>query len=185
MGVRVECDWCRQPIEPGEPYVTVEIDGQMRQGAPGNKHKSASQPARVYCGADRYEDGDPAARGLGYGNHQWGHRESCAKRMLAALDGNPAGRADCGLEWKLVAQVAPRPDYLVDAPVDALTLSGRTIAALQKAGVATVRELAVMTEAQWLAIKGIGRSGGKEILEALHRHTKVDPKALVGEGAPS
>jgi DNA-directed RNA polymerase alpha subunit len=99
--------------------------------------------------------------------------------MLAALNGNPEGRTDMGLEWRLVAQQAPSPKRLIEAPVGALEVNGRTRSALQKAGIATVRELARMTEAEWRAIPGISENGAQEILTALHKHENVKPKALV------
>lgn len=105
--------------------------------------------------------------------------------MLAALEGNPEGRADMGLEWLLVAQGAPMAEHLIEAPVDALKVSSRVLAALQKAGIASVRELARLTEAQWLGIKGIGGGGADEIRKALHKHASVDPKTLVPEGVAS
>lgn len=178
MGIRVECDWCRRKIEPGERYVTVQIDGQIVTGHHANEPKDVGGPARVYCGLDRYEDDDPAANGytIGGGRH---HRPSCASRMLAALDGNPAGRTDMGLEWRLVAQVAPSATYLIEGPVDTLELGGRVRAALKKAGVDTVRQLAQLTGAQWQAIPGITERGAEEILMALHRYQKVKPKDLV------
>lgn len=182
MGIRVECDWCRQAIEAGEPYVTVEINGKIIEGCPQNEPKSVDGPARVYCGQDRYTDDDLAARGLGIGSRgqeeNWGHRPSCAQRMLAALHGNPIGRADMGLEWRLVAQVAPRADYLIDAPVEALELPGRTLVALRKAGIERIHELARLTEAEWRAISGIAGGGAAEIHNALHKHARINPKKL-------
>jgi hypothetical protein len=171
MGVRVECDWCRQTIKAGDPYITVAIDGKIKKG--GHDVEDLSQPARVYCGADRYEDDDPAGRGyLG-----WEHRLSCAQRVLTALAGNPEGRVDVGLEWRLVPQVAPRPERLVNGSIADLKLSGRTVKALRTAGVATIHDLAVLTEAEWAAIRGITFDGGvQDIRNALHSHACSRPK---------
>ena len=76
MGIRVECDWCRNPIEAGTSYITVAVDGKIDQEDIGG-------PARVFCAGGREE-------------------QSCARRLLALLDGNPQGRVDMGLEWQLV-----------------------------------------------------------------------------------
>jgi hypothetical protein len=178
LGIRVECDWCRQTIPAGAPYVTVEIDGKISSGHSGSDPVSVSQPARVFCGNDRLLDDDPATHGW-QTDAGWGRRESCAKRMLAALEGNPVGRADCGMEWRLVPQAAPHPELLIDAPLDALKLSNRTRAMLEKAGITTVHDLAALTKAQWLAIKGIAGPSAEEIRKALHRHQSADPKTLV------
>ena len=107
MGIHIACDWCRQPLQPGDPYVTVVIEGSIVQGHPSNPREDVGGPARVYCALDRYNDDDLAAHGLAIGDGHFSHRPSCAQRMLAALNGDPAGRADRGLEWRLVAQVAP------------------------------------------------------------------------------
>jgi len=178
MSIRVECDWCKQAIPAGDRYVTIEIDGKIVSGHRSNEPEDVSGPARVYCALDRYDEDDPAARGMGIGGRQWGHRESCAKRVLAVLNGNPAGRVDMGMQWRLVPIAAPKAEWLIDAPVAVLTVSRRTLAALEKAGVETVHELARMTEAQWLGIRGIAKGGAKEILKALHRHEDVKPAAL-------
>lgn len=170
MGVRIECDWCHQKIDRGDPYVTVEFDGCVRRGA------SAIEPlleqARVYCGADRYTDEDPAANAtFGIGDRAsegWWHRDSCFTRALAALTGNPVGRADIGLEWRLVASPAPSPDYLLDADVDAMQVGEPVRAALRQAGVARVREVALLTHAELIAIPGIGHRRADAIRQSLH-----------------
>ena len=188
MGVRVECDWCRQAIPAGTAYVTVQIDGQIVKGHPANDPEDVGGPARVYCGLDRYNDDDPAANGVSIGRDGWGHRTSCAQRMLAALNGNPVGRADMGLEWRLVPQVAPSPDYFIDGAVELLEMSSRALVAIRKAGIDRVHELARLTEAEWRAIPGIKDAGAQEIREALHRHAHINPKklaALVTDGASS
>jgi len=183
MGVRVECDWCRQTIPAGDPYVTVEIDGKVGCGAEAPRDVSA--PARVYCGRDRYTDDDPAAGGVVLSSRRgWTHRVSCAQRVLAALEGNPVGRVDMGLEWRLVPQAAPRAGWLIDGPVDELGLSDRALRALRQAGVDQVHALAELTEAQWFGIRGIGRNGADEIREALHRRHRTNPTKL-GEEVPS
>lgn len=82
MGIQVMCDWCRDQIPPGQPYVTVAIDGKV-SGA--KKLRDVSERPRVYCG------------------FRWkGEAQSCAERMLTALGGVPDGRVDAGLEWRLV-----------------------------------------------------------------------------------
>jgi len=179
MGVRVECDWCRQAIAPGDPYVTVEVDGRIIRGARGNEPIDVAAPARVYCGLDRYLDDDPAGRAMGWNEDDWGHRESCARRLLTVLAGLPAGRVDAGMEWRLVPVSGPRVELLIDAPLAALDLRSRTRAALDRAGVATVHELALLTEAQWRGVKGIGRAGAADIRRALHKHRHATPQAII------
>ena len=181
MGINIACDWCRQPIQAGDPYVTVVVEGSIVEGHPSNEPKNVGGPARVYCALDRYNDEDTAANGYGIPgqNERWGHRPSCAQRMLAALYGNPEGRADMGLEWRLVAQVAPNPRWLLDGPIASLNVQTRIQTALAKAGVKTVRELARMTEAEWQAIPGITDRGADEILSALHKHSRVKAKDVV------
>ena len=172
MGIRVECDWCRQTIKPGDPYITVAIDGKIRHG--GRESEDLSGPARVYCGADRYLDDDPAAEGW---SGDWGHRPSCAQRVLAALAGNPEGRVDAGLEWRLMPQAAPRPETFVNGPVSDLNgLRAPILKALETAGVETIHDLASLTEAQWVAIRGISRHGVEEIRKALRSHAYSRPK---------
>jgi hypothetical protein len=178
MGIRVECDWCRKPIEAGLPYITIEVDGKIVKGCSSNKLEDVCGPARVYCGADRYYDDDPAACGYWTEANKMYHRPSCAQRVLTALDGNPEGRVDMGLEWRLVAQGAPNWEHLTDGPVELLKLEGRVLAAIKRAGITHIRELGRLTEAQWLAIPGIGRSRGNDIRKALRSHEKVKPKEL-------
>ena len=171
MGVRVECDWCRQTIKPGEPYVTVAIDGKINQVG---KVEVLSQPARVYCGGGRHEDDDPAAQGW---NGGWWPRLSCAQRVLTALDGNPDGRVDAGLEWRLVPQAALRPETFVNGPVSDLKgLRPPVLKALEMAGVETIHDLASLTEAQWVAIRGVSRYGVEEIRKALRSYAYSRPK---------
>jgi hypothetical protein len=180
MGIRVECDWCRKPIEAGEPYVSIEIEGKVRHGARGPE--DVSEPARIYCGADRYHDDDPAACGhlVEPGEHH--HRPSCASRVIAALSGAPDGRVDMGMEWRLVAQGAPKWEHITDGPIELLKVKDkRTLVALRAAGVETVRELSLLTEAQWLAIPGIKYSRAEDIRVALCRHEKAKPAQLLKE----
>lgn len=175
MGVRVECDWCHQAIPAGMPYVTILIEGSYVSGHVANEPVDVGGPARIYCGYDRYEDDDPAAGGWLGG---WGHRTGCAQLALAALNGNPIGRADMGMEWKLVARQAPSLRHLIDASVDVLDLDGRVMRAIKQSGITTVHDLAVLTEAQWRAIRGVGDSGPEKIRAALHKHGAADAKKI-------
>jgi Helix-hairpin-helix domain len=149
MGIRVECDWCREAIATGESYVTLAIDGKINR-------EDVSGPARVFCG------------GRGGKNEQ-----SCGSRLLALLNGNPGGRVDMGMEWQLVEvsgalesdqrhrHSTPRP---VSADADLAeflaTISDghqtRTRNALAKAGLATLDEIAAMSDDDLMAINGIG-----------------------------
>jgi hypothetical protein len=171
MGVRVECDWCRQTIKPGEPYVTVAIDGKVENR---NKVEDLSLPARVYCGGGRREDDDPAAQGW---NGGWWPRESCAQRVLTALAGNPDGRVDAGLEWRLMPQAGSSPETFVNGPVSDLKgLRPPVLKALETAGIETIHDLASLTEAQWVAIRGVSCHGVAEIRKALASYAYARPK---------
>lgn len=156
MGIRVECDWCRQAIAAGEPYATLEIDGKIGQ-------TSVSEPARVYCG---------------------GGRNSCASRVLGVLEGNPIGRNDMGFEWQLVpvegvlrmpasAPVANVPSPRAFDPSETVTLAGKNITAeldefirsrvapaykfaLPRAGIVSVDQAAAMSDEELLAVEGVG-----------------------------
>jgi hypothetical protein len=144
MGIRVECDWCRNPIEAGTTYVTVAIEGKIDREDVGG-------PARVFCGG----------------------AAGCARRLLTLLDGNPQGRVDMGLEWQLVPAggaendshgnrtPAPRP-VAADADLAEFleTLAPSPKAALRRAfhsaGVATLDQAAGMTDDELMEIRGIG-----------------------------
>ena len=150
MGVRVECDWCRDTIKPGEPYVTVAIDGKI--GGRG-----ASQPARVYCGRE----------------------EGCAGRLLALLDANPGGPVDMGMEWRLVSvhdasageavptrwrgggsNPEPAPveaDADLDAFLDTLSSSAccKLRRKLDRQGISELEQLEKMTDDELMALEGV------------------------------
>ena len=156
MGIRVECDWCRQAIAAGTSYITVEVDGKI-------SGKSVSAPARVYCG---------------FGG------DSCARRLLGVLEGNPIGRADMGFEWQLVSIVAPEapatePAANVPAPRapidpnESVRFGGADITAelhefirsrvapsykfaLPRAGIVSIEQAAAMSDYELLALKGVG-----------------------------
>jgi hypothetical protein len=149
MGIRVECDWCRKPIEAATPYVTIEIDGKVRGG------RDVGGAARVFCGD-----------GMG--------DRSCGERLLALLDGNPGGPVDMGMEWRLVpigatvdaprAPVANAPPIAVSSDSDlwdflaTLTPSPRhkLSKALALAGITALDEVAALSDDDLMAIDGVG-----------------------------
>jgi hypothetical protein len=153
MGIRVECDWCRQPIKAGTPYVTIEIDGK----AGG---RDVGGPARVFCG-----DGET----------------SCAGRLLALLDANPEGPVDMGMAWQLVpvgtdgtggrsgrsgryagnrtpAPVPVRRDAELDDFLGTLAPSCRNALsrALRRQDVSSLDQVAAMSDDDLLEIQGVG-----------------------------
>jgi hypothetical protein len=155
MGIRVECDWCRQPIEAGTPYVAVEVDGKV-------EGRDVGGPARVYCGR---RDGD----------------RSCAGRLLALLDANPGGPVDMGMEWRLVrigdearpprgrrrgarprSITTPPASVQADADLNAFlgTLTagsaGRTRHACARQGISTLEQLDALTDDELIEIAGVG-----------------------------
>jgi hypothetical protein len=169
MGIRVECDWCRQTIPAGAPYATVEIDGKI-DGKGGQLATSVAAPARVYCG-----------RGP----------DSCGRRVLGVLEGNPVGRADMGFEWQLVpveawpphAKEEPTPRVPAARnfdPAETVTFDGVQVTAelheficshvsssykyaLPRAGIVSIDQAAAMSDEELLALRGIGWRIVKEL----------------------
>jgi hypothetical protein len=186
MGIRVECDWCREPIEADEAYVTVQIDGFVFK--PGRrKAKDVSARARVFCGG-------------GGGEH------SCAERLLALLDENPGGPVDMGMEWRLVHvdatpipgeprtsgrggaragshTPAPAPvqaDADLDAFVWTLAPSSRvrTSRGFERDGISTLEQLDAMTDDEIMALHGVSwkiRDKVREFIAARTAARKKDP----------
>jgi hypothetical protein len=176
MGIRVECDWCREPITTGESYMTLAIDGKING-------EDASGPARVFCGG-RGRKGE----------------ESCGSRLLALLNGNPGGRVDMGMEWQLVdvgvvaesgdgrhhsSTPAPRP-VSTDADLAEFfaTISSshqaRTRNVLARAGLTTLDGIAATSDDDLMAVDGIGwilRTKLRRFIAARDaaRETNVEP----------
>jgi Helix-hairpin-helix domain len=152
MAIRIECDWCREPITKGDSYITLAIDGRIN-------HKDVSGPARVFCGGSGKKD-----------------EQSCGTRLLALLDGNPGGRVDMGMEWQLVEvstvveteegqrphrTPAPTPvsaDADLDAFLQTITKPHgmRTRNALRRAGLTTLEEIHKMSDDDLMELEGIG-----------------------------
>ena len=50
MGIHIACDWCRQPLKSGDPYVTVEIQGSIVRGHRSNEPEDVGGAgARLLC----------------------------------------------------------------------------------------------------------------------------------------
>jgi hypothetical protein len=143
MGIRVQCDWCRETIEAGDKYVTVEIDGKV---------KGAGGPARVYCAdgcaprllalLDANPDG-PVDMGM-----EW--------RLV------PIGEQLDRRGGARPGSFAPAPEPVrADADLDAFlgTLARsstvRTSNAFRRQGISTLEQLDSMTDDELLALEGV------------------------------
>jgi hypothetical protein len=178
MGIRIECDWCRQPIGKGESYITLAIDGKINR-------EDVSGPARVFCG----------------------QKGSCGSRLLALLNGDRGGRIDMGMEWQLVPVSGPAepqgkrhhsstpPPKPVSADAELLDLMG-TLApsaayklegSLRGAGISTLDQVAAMSDDDLMEVDGIGwalRTKLRRFIEERHaaRATPTTPApAPVGD----
>lgn len=158
MGIRVECDWCRETIDEGMSYVTLAVDGKV-----GSTDVSA--PAKVLCGGT-------------------GDTRNCGQRLLAMLDGNEGARVDMGYEWQLVAISSPTPEtpalvgrqpgchrLNIDKGLEdfinsfASSWQQRYYRACKKAGISTLEQMASLDEDSFVALEDFGPTSWGKLRE--------------------
>lgn len=189
MGIRVECDWCRERIEARNGYITLVVEGKV-------KGRDVGGPARVFCADECGQrlvallEGNPGARvDMGM---EW---QLVAVGEVPREEDRPrrAGERAADVEdgrYSAIRTPPPRPiladaelkDFLgTFAPSARSTLSR----ALMDADVTTLEQLADLSDREMLEVRGIGLGTLDGVRAFVAEREKAREASQGPDGTPS
>ena len=173
MSYRTHCDWCGTHLafEADQAVMPVTIYHRRGKGALDAKWAEETGVTRHFCAPGKGEDLTDRDRS-----------QSCYERAVGAVKGTPLSDPGFGMEWRMMpiadeppAKVAkpkvPAPSTDLVDPVEldgaqvtrelhdviVQQLPGRKRSVLPGCGIVSLDQVASMTDAELLAIDGIGR----------------------------
>jgi hypothetical protein len=188
MSYRTHCDWCGAHLayEADQAIMPVTIYHRRGKGALDAKWAEEVGVTRHFCAEPKSEDGRPQGSGT-----------KCYDRAMAAIKGTPVADPGMGMEWRLVAiegdaqpataadgdatsaPAAPAGDpaavvafentHVTRELHDVITtrLASKRRGVLPRAGIVSLDQVAVMSDAELLAIDGVGRGTVRRLREAV------------------
>jgi hypothetical protein len=194
MSYRTHCDWCGEHLayEEDRAVMPVTIYHRKGRGTPEAKWIEETSVMRHFCVVPKSDGGDGHSRAE---LAAAGRPDTCYDRVIAAITGTKLGDPGMGMEWRMMPVAdgeqraaaigggpAPAPPVpaidpseivsfdgeqvtreLRDVIVERLSPKGRHV--LARAGIASLDQVAAMTDDELLAIDGIGR----RVLQALRQ----------------
>jgi hypothetical protein len=204
MSYRTHCDWCGGHLayEEDRAVMPVTIYHRKSRGLPEAKWIEETCVMRHFCVVPKGDDGDGRGRAE---LAAAGCPDTCYDRAIAAITGTKLSDPGMGMEWRMMsvdggeqrpaiegAPAAPvpalDPDEIVsldgarvtrelrDVIVERLPPKGRR--ALPRAGIASLDQVAAMTDDQLLAIDGVGRRALQALRQAVGDRDDFDGLTL-------
>ena len=198
MSYRTHCDWCGKHLayEDDQAVMPVTIYHRRGRGAMDAKWAEETSVTRHFC-----------ARPKAGGDGPVDDRERCYDRAIAAIKGTAVSDPGLGMEWRIVPigegapAPLPPPVRAPGVPVPPLTgpeldvaFAGTRVTrelhalleqfpskrqrVLPRAGIVSLDQVVAMTDAQLLAIDGVGKGMLARLREAVAARKPDDGTTL-------